>query len=780
MPQLELRTQSLDLRAWVQTHSEGLPELKTKAQVEEWRENAVFEHLTPWFHQYRAVLGKYLGASEHETFSHPIGHLLCISTSDPDPMATVKALAAKPLPPVFSKGPAVVSQLKHLYPTHVLTINTANPQDAAPVPDVWAPVNSEYDPVAAALQGSPTTPMRKMSGEVFHLRARGNSISTGRGTRLSPNDFASVDALMSQFLAPQIYGHIASRIKEWERDVASTRRGISNRLFKVGLKYFGGSSKQNSSQPSSYVDPTTQVTMFPFGSPEMIMRRLGDFAFMIRDYKYALSVYELVKKDFATEKYYRFYAGVQVCRAGLPKEMITVANILLAEGGRANYEASYDAAVQSYMDGKAPLFAYRTTIWVAEAIKEQQAYREAAFVYIRMTKDKSRSKVNYETALAIYGDLGWTLITDHINFALGKEAIQRNQYDVAVDYFIKLLRKSKQSAAVHRAYLAEFLYLYQQFTATADAVVVLEKMATLPIPALDDSTITLSATDPSRSHSSSHADAELAGASWEDLEQEAFRLLPKSNLSSLKKEEASLECAVGEPVFVSFEWLNPMQVPIPVNNVYLECAFGDEAPPSSGAHLNHASPRSRIEHPHFDIEVLADTALDSNEKKVVTLKVYPKTEGQIRVVGLCYLLCGIIPTYRSFSKKSKGADSKQLALTLNVKPPMPVLDVVFHNFREDLLAGQVSHCTLELHNKGGRGFESLYVKASHGSICFFGDGTLSNELHYLTLKPDEGRAMVQQVSVSNKLADLDIIPLALPATDGGSGSLEPGTTTLVP
>lgn len=147
---------------------------------------------------------------------------------------------------------------------------------------------------------------------MFHFRSRANSLGHTKGLRLSQTDFAAIDAFMAEFLAPKVFQFISSRMKEWERDVASTRRGISNRLLKVGLKYFGG-SKQTTNQVTSFVDPATQITMFPFGAPEMIMRRLGDFAFMIRDYKYANSIYESVKKDFATsEKYIKFFAGIQV------------------------------------------------------------------------------------------------------------------------------------------------------------------------------------------------------------------------------------------------------------------------------------------------------------------------------------------------------------------------------------------------------------------------------------------------------------------------------------
>jgi hypothetical protein len=208
---------------------------------------------------------------------------------------------------------AAVAQVKQLYPTHVITINTGKEADQAVVPDIWASSLAEYEPILNPVSSSPLSPIGKKNSEgMFHFRSRADSLTHKIGLRLSQADFASIDAFMAEFLAPKVFQYIASKMKEWERDVASSRRGISNRLLKVGLKYFGG-SKQVTNQVSSYVDPSTQLTMFSFASPEMIMRKLGDFAFMIRDYKYAYTIYDYVRKDFSTnEKYVKFYAGTQV------------------------------------------------------------------------------------------------------------------------------------------------------------------------------------------------------------------------------------------------------------------------------------------------------------------------------------------------------------------------------------------------------------------------------------------------------------------------------------
>ena len=48
-------------------------------------------------------------------------------------------------------------------------------------------------------------------------------------------------------------------------------------------------------------------------SPDFLMRKLADYAFMLRDYRFALSIYETLKKDFQnSESHIKYLAGAQV------------------------------------------------------------------------------------------------------------------------------------------------------------------------------------------------------------------------------------------------------------------------------------------------------------------------------------------------------------------------------------------------------------------------------------------------------------------------------------
>jgi hypothetical protein len=69
---------------------------------------------------------------------------------------------------------------------------------------------------------------------------------------------------------------------------------------------------------------------------------------------------------------------------------------------------------------------------------------------------------------------------------------------------------------------------------------------------------------------------------------------------------------------VSFEWHNILNVPVPVNCLFLECETESSKMDKSLWPLSPGSePPNKLEHPDFDVEVLADVALDANERKIV-------------------------------------------------------------------------------------------------------------------------------------------------------------------
>ena len=134
-----------------------------------------------------------------------------------------------------------------------------------------------------------------------------------KSTSIGKSAISNMKKFLNAHLVPLVYNNIEEKIKAYEKDVASTKRGLSNRFFKVSLKYFSTSKQNSQAQDGPIIDPTTQKLIFPHFSSVMTLRRLGDFAFMTRDFKYAQSIFLLLKKDVeSNEKFTKYHAGCQV------------------------------------------------------------------------------------------------------------------------------------------------------------------------------------------------------------------------------------------------------------------------------------------------------------------------------------------------------------------------------------------------------------------------------------------------------------------------------------
>ena len=830
-----------------------LPILRTVTDVASLKESTGFGNLTPWFRQCRDLLsGSYIGPSEHETFNHPVAMLVVVTTADTDPIATAKRLMAadvailqKPfIDPSIHKLCLLVHDpqeaptaavndtleaMKKQFPAHAVTINTlsASAASSGTVSDIWTP--------------------QIVLTEAISRKTRSNATNNEvKGSLISVTDFAAIDGCVKDFVLKHVLEEMSRSVREWEREVASARRGISGRLFKVGLKYFGG-SKAAAIQPASFTDKASGATVFPYTSPEMVMRRLADYSFMLKDYKYAQTIYESVKKDFSSsDKFAKFYAGVQ--------EMLAITALMLSESPKG-VETLLETAVQLYNDAKAPIYAFRSALWIIEMVKEHMYYKDAATLYVRMTGDddlksalfmeqaaicflrgtppmprkytfhlilaghryskcglRSHAQRNYLTGLETFENQNWTLIHDHINFALGRHYFQLNDMGSAVNHFLRLLHKSRQAVSVQRAYLAEFLFIYQQYisTLTSDTK---KNVPSIPLPLIADSSIAVS----TQGSLSSQQKAKTAlspedEAQWASMETDLLEHINNAERPGNKKKTqvspaqgqpsistTQTTCAVGEPIWISFKWYNPLQVPIPANNVYLECVFGDQESQDTDKPMEDLSSTSnRIECADFDLEVLPDVSLDASEKRLVQLKVYPKREGKIRILGARYLLCGVIPSYKEFKKHGrrlndtnaqrqdlKGVYEDDVSLSVLVTSPMPVLDAFVHSFPESLIAGEVRQVSLELHNKGTKALNNLFVKSNHGNIFYFGDGTAIETPQYSPKIGSTGSSFEESFSVCNKLVEESIWRLRLPKDSAAQDAKEverlpASETTLVP
>lgn len=134
---------------------------------------------------------------------------------------------------------------------------------------------------------------------------------------------------------------------------------------------FGGSSRNTSSQVSglpggggSSSNYDSLQGFYRPDAPEAVMRKLADYAFMLRDFKLAQSTYDLLRSDFEHDKAWKYYAGAN--------EMCLLAT-LLNSGSRTRQESIerwLEAASHSYIHRCAsPFYALRTLLLSAECLQ---------------------------------------------------------------------------------------------------------------------------------------------------------------------------------------------------------------------------------------------------------------------------------------------------------------------------------------------------------------------------------------------------------------------------
>lgn len=168
---------------------------------------------------------------------------------------------------------------------------------------------------------------------------------------------------------------------------------------------FGSSRNSISVSPSSNSNYDSLQGFYRPDAPEAIMRRLADYCFMLRDWKLALSTYDILRTDFQNDKAWRHYAGASEMAA----LSALMAQTPLSSKTRAeNVDTWIEAASYSYTDRQrsaAPYYALRTLALSTELLRLRgsSAADDAARWGTRIL----------ETGLV--GNIGHALVTERIS-----------------------------------------------------------------------------------------------------------------------------------------------------------------------------------------------------------------------------------------------------------------------------------------------------------------------------------------------------------------------------
>ncbi|KAJ3204257.1 Trafficking protein particle complex 8 [Entophlyctis luteolus] len=752
------------------------------------------------FIKYRNYICKYNGASEHEAFNHPVACMVVGSTASSDPVAELVRLGSLPatdlknsfMDPQISLKYYVVLHDKTASPNidtevlltqmkkqfglscRLIEVNSRKMESDVEfdVAGVWQEYLAEWLPLLdsgandrfeevfhetsssnlgkssgnltttemeeadSVLSVSESTVLSK-PGQIFQASHRTSSY----GSFFTEKDVTAFEILVKEFVVQFLLPSMERSVQHWNEQVASRR-------------FLGTTAPSPAKSPVGSLPNDELQTAYPHTSAEQVLRKLADYSFMLRDYKFAYSIYDSIKKDFqGQEKGIKHFAGVQ--------EMIALCVLMSDSGLRGNIEALADSAMTNYRSEKMNIYAMRSILLICEILKSKESYKDASALYLRMDSDLRSAVLLEQSGLC--------------HSKISPPAMKKNAFfmTMAAGRFSKCGQTIAKQKSIHE----------------------LENLPQPPFPVFNHQSVTVSLVQ------TLHVGQLMADdAVWDkmeaDLVENGYNSMTLTQTKSSRRpvrimkgvrDGGNTVCAVGEPVFVTFEIRNPLHVNLDLSDVTLTASFVE----SRQKRANNMTPSveisdSRLCHQFFDVEYVPSLTIEANETRQVQLKVFPKFEGELKIEGLKAILQNAIPLSVNFEKRGRRLNDTQAqrggkpvyavdnTLNLTVTSPMPVLDVLFHNFPSILLNGQVEKFVVEINNKGHRGLKNMKVKISHPSFFEIGSPDQIDAGSYEIAVRDSFTSQ-ESISISNKIIDGSIQDIPLPST-----VLAPGTTTLVP
>lgn len=333
---------------------------------------------SPYYALYLRRLLSGLPISPHETFSHPVACVIAISSRNSNPIEELRRLYAetsqgeKKLPgwvdsdylryyvlvhdeerDDITRSMGLFEQMKRHLGLHCHLLRLRSSQSAETDDDSIPLPRSDWMSASEELED-----IRRSEDEDFEDPTRYIFESDATAIR------TFVREMVTQSIVPTMERHISI----WNDQVASRRRGITGRFMNLSRKWaFGGSSRTSTSGTSSSRDNYNMAGYFQAEAPEAIIRKLADYAFMLRDWKLAHSTYDLLRSDFSDSKAWKHHAAANEMAAA---SLLIMPQQMSSKSRSETIDQMLEAAFYSYNTRcSAPYGALRSLILGLELLR---------------------------------------------------------------------------------------------------------------------------------------------------------------------------------------------------------------------------------------------------------------------------------------------------------------------------------------------------------------------------------------------------------------------------
>ncbi|KAJ5812949.1 hypothetical protein N7447_009972 [Penicillium robsamsonii] len=295
----------------------------------------------------------------HETFGHPVANVIAISSRNSAPLETLRQL--------YADGTTGSQQLPEWvnqeYLRYYVLVHDEERDDITESIKLYDQMKRHFGLHCHLLRlrssqcvvtddDSMQVPQCEWLSPSEHLSGAEALVDLGTdGTPyLFGSDATAIRAFTRELVVQSVIPFMENKVAVWNDQVASRRRGISGRFMSMSRRWagFGSSSRSSIGGPSGgnsgNYDPA-QHSYSP-DSQEAILRKMADFAFMLRDWKLATSTYDMIRSDFGNDKAWKYHAGAH--------EMCAVSMLLnpLATSAKIKLESvdqMFETACYSYL-----------------------------------------------------------------------------------------------------------------------------------------------------------------------------------------------------------------------------------------------------------------------------------------------------------------------------------------------------------------------------------------------------------------------------------------------
>lgn len=279
------------------------------------------QSMSPFYKLFLRRLLSGLPMSPHETFAHPVACVVAISSRNPSPIEALRTLydestrGEKRLPiwvnteylryyvlvhdeerDDIQKSMTLFEQMKRHFGLHCHMLRLRSSQCVA----------TDDDSVQI-----PTCQWMPAGEEIADIRLRETQEDPDDlSVHIFETDTTAIKTFIREMVTQSVVPSMERCVSTWNDQIASRRRGISGKFMSFSKKWSGfGSSKSSaaSANPNSNYDVTQGF--YRQDSPEALMRKLADFAFMLRDWRLAQSTYDLLRSDYNNDKAWKYYAA---------------------------------------------------------------------------------------------------------------------------------------------------------------------------------------------------------------------------------------------------------------------------------------------------------------------------------------------------------------------------------------------------------------------------------------------------------------------------------------